>query len=387
MPYGYLLYCPCPYKFSPQTVSTNIVHMKTFSDIIETGNAAEAAGAPLVSNWTQIRGAIHMLGSAAGGLAQVHISDFESRFPEDFNSLDPAIRNALPSGGHYTWIRGQVSRVLAVLGELDNPWEHLRMLIRRAKRGDLENRWYSLRRAALDAGLAPSEIRTDWVWSLDAEADGGLPRQSLRQAASALNKLFDIPDIVAAGLLPPDPIGPPPVYDRQGRRISQLPPTLARYQASVTNTQGRLQQVWQAMCKSGAVNLPEDPSANDLLAPDTWELIARLPQTITGVVEESWTKYLLSTRRVLLPYATIPVPDRLPERFEAMIAQAVDRSAIKAMWRLMCSRNMTNAKPDDLLHPATWRELWREVPQNIAASSWRQYEWRARKILLGNLDI
>lgn len=355
--------------------------MKTFADIIQTGNAAEAIGDPLVSNWPQIRGAILMLGRAAGGIEQVRASDFESRFPENFDALDPATQEALPSEWHYTWIRGQVSRVLAVLGELDDPWEQLRMLIRRAGRDDIENGWYSLRRAALDAGLVPSDIHTDWVWSLEAEAAGGIPRQSLRRGVAVLNELFYIPEVLEAGLLPPDPIGPPPVYDRQGRRIYRLPPTLARYQASATKAQGGLQQVWQAVCASGVFNLPEDPSANDLLTSGTWDLIARLPQSITGVLESSWNQYLLRTRRVLLPYATIPVPEHLPERLEAMITQHADRWPIETLWRLMCSRNMTNAEPDDLLHLATWQELWRKVPQNTAASSWRQYEGRAWNIL------
>lgn len=355
--------------------------MKTFADIIATGNAAHEAGAPLVNNWPQIRGAVLMLGRAANGLKKVQISDFESRFPEDFNTLDPAIREALPSDRVYKWTRVQVLRMLAVLGELDEPWERLRMLIRRAGRDDLENRWYNLRRAALDAGLAPSDIRTDWVWSLDAEAAGGSSRQSLRRGVTAFNELFDIPEIVEAGLLPPGPIGPPPVYDRQGRRIYQLPPTLARYQASVAKTSSGLQQVWQAICTSGAFNLPKDPSANDLLAPDTWEQITHLSPTITGVLASSWNEYLLRTRRVLLPYATIPVPERLPERFEAMIAQDADRWPIKVLWRLMCARNMTEAEPEGLLHLPTWRELWGKVPQKIAPSSWRQYEGRARTIM------
>ena len=355
--------------------------MKTFADIIETGNAAEAAGEPIVSNWPQIRGAIIMLGRAAGGIEQVQTCDFESRFPKDFSALDPETQEALQSEWHYTWIRGQVSRVLAVLGKLADPWEQLRMLIRLAGRDDIENGWYSLRRAALDAGLAPSDIRTDWVWSLEAEAAGGLPRQSLRRGVVVLNNLFDIPEIFEAGLLPPDPIGPPPVYDRQGRRIYQLPPTLACYQASATNAQSGLQKVWQAVCVSGAFNLPEDPRANDLLAVGTWDLIVRLPESITGVLESSWNQYLVRTRKVLLPHATTPIPERLPERLEVMITQHADRRPIETLWRLMCSRNMTDTNPDDLLQLATWRELWRNIPQNFAASSWRQYEGRARNIL------
>ena len=284
--------------------------MKTLADIIAQGNATSTAGAPLVSNWPQMRGAIYMIGHISGGLDQVHLSDFEIRFPDDFEALDAATQAALPSKETYDLARLQVSRMLAVLGEIDDPWERLRMLIRRAgRRHDIENAWYTLRRAALDADLAPSDICKDWVWSLEEEAVGGTRRQSLRRGVAVFNELFDIPDVVESGLLPPCPIGAPPKYNRQGRRVYQLPPTLDRYQAFSAKTSGGLQQVWQAICVSGAFDLPEDPSANDLLASNTWDLIAQLPQSITGVRESSWQQYLLRTRRLLLPHATIS-PER-----------------------------------------------------------------------------
>lgn len=283
--------------------------METLADIIAQGNAAAETGKPMVSNWPQIRGAIYMLGHVVGGLDQVRLSDFEVQFPADFTALDPATQAALPSKETYDVARLQVSRMLAVLGEIDDPWEQLRMLIRRAGRShDIENGWYNLRRAALDASLAPSDICTDWVWSLEAEAAGGLRRQGLRRGVAVFNDLFDIPDVARCGLLPSSPIGPPPVYDRQGRRIYQLPPTLAYYQASAAKAPSGLQQVWQAICASGVFNLPKDPSANDLLVPSTWELITRLPQSITGVRESSWRQYLLRTQRVLLPHTTTSSP-------------------------------------------------------------------------------
>jgi hypothetical protein len=354
--------------------------MDTFADIIAQGNAANETGAPFVSNWPQMRGAICMLGRAGGGLDRMRISDFKVRFPTDFQALDPATQAALPGEKVYYASRYQVSRMLAALGEIDDPWEQLRMLIRREGRAhDIENAWYSLRSLALDAGLAPSDIRTHWVWSLEAETVGGARRQSLRRSVTAFNKLFYIEAIADSGLLPPSPIGPPPAYDRQGRRVYQLPPTLARHHVSAP----QLQQVWQAICVSGAfVDLPDDPSANDLLTPGTWRRIKQLPQSITGVRESSWSQYLQCTRRVLLPHATIPVPEHLPRRLEVMIESERDHVSIAKLWGLMYAQDLTDAEPDELLQLATWREMWRKVPQQTAASSWRQCEARARTLVV-----
>lgn len=353
--------------------------MKTFADIVIKGNAA---GAPLVADWPQMRGALYILGHAAGGLDQVHISDFELRFPEDFEALDQATQEALPNEGVYRFARKQVCRLLSVLGEVDDPWEHLRMLIRRAGRDEIENGWYSLRRAAIDAGLAPSDICTCWVWSLEAEAAGGIRRQTLRRGVAVFNELFRIPSVQESLLLPSAPIGPPPIYDRRGRRIFELPPTLSRYQANTAKPQNCLQQVWQAIRVSGIANQSDDPTADDLLSPDTWELIKRFPEKITGFRASTWNQYLLRTRKVLLPYATIPIQEHLPARFEAMIVQHAERRPIETLWRLVCARNLTDAEPDDLIQLTTWRELWSKVPHNIAPLSWRRYEARARRVLV-----
>jgi len=120
-----------------------------------------------------VRGGFYILGRAAGGINGVHIDNFVSRFPKDYEALDSMTVALLPSKSAYGAARKQVLRMLAVLDEVDLPWEQLRMLIRRAARGDIENGLYSLRRAALDGGLAPSDIRTEWAFKGDIRCDRG----------------------------------------------------------------------------------------------------------------------------------------------------------------------------------------------------------------------
>lgn len=340
------------------------------------------SGAPFVNNWPQARGAIYMIGCAGGGLDQVRLTEFEERFPQDFEELAMTIKMALPSKETYELAHLQVTRVLLGLGLIDGPWEQLRVLIRRAGRDhDIENALYALRRAALDAGLAPSDIQTDWVWSLDAELAGGLARQSLRRAATVFNELFDIPDVLEAGVLPAERIGAPPTYDRQGRPLCPLPPTLSGYLSGKETSKTGLPQVWQAIFVSGAVELPADPSADDLLEPQTWDRIAALPQSTTGVGAASWAQYLLRTKRVLLPYATTALPERLPDRLEAMLTRRTDRSALCALWGAMRAQGVTDAGPEDLLSSAIWEGLWANVPEATKPATWRQYKSRAKKVL------
>ncbi len=382
--------------------------METLADIIHLGNTAADAGGPLVTNWPQMRGALYMIAHAGGGLDQVRTSDFNVRFPADFHVLDPATQAAFPSEGTYASARHQVSRMLAALGAVDDPWEQLRMMIRRAGRqDDIERCLAGLATPAKEAGLTPSNIRSDWVWSLDAER--GVPtdeqlerralreqqgrpkakletlvRQRLRRGVAVFNALFDIQEIADSGLLPLEPIGPPPVYDHQGRLPNPLPPTLAAYQAQLADPSlSSLPQVWQAICAAETFDLPPDPTADDLLAKDTWAMIETLPQSITYYARSTWSQYITRLRTALVSHATLPMPERLPERFEVLIANREDRRPpLQALWRLMCESDMTDAKPDDLLHLAIWRDLWRKEPQNIAPLSWRRYESCARSLLV-----
>jgi hypothetical protein len=66
---------------------TNLPVMETFENIIALGNAAANAGEPLVNNWPQVRGALLMLGRAAGGPDKVQTSTFHIQFPASFDAL------------------------------------------------------------------------------------------------------------------------------------------------------------------------------------------------------------------------------------------------------------------------------------------------------------
>jgi hypothetical protein len=316
----------------------------------------------------------------------------------------------IPNRHVYRTARAQVSLLFSPSGEIEDPWEHLRTLIRRSGREEIERALPGLSEPAKAAGMNPADIRTNWVWSLDAErgvlTDEQLQRraererkkqpkaklsssvrQRLRRGVTVFNELFDLPEVAKSGLLPPDPIGPPPDYDRQGRRIYSLPPTLARYQAAaLQGPKSGLQQVWQAICVSGSFGMPKDPVADDLLIKDTWRLITQLPESITGVSDTTWHQYVIRVRRVLLPHVTLPVPEHLPAWLKDMIDSRKERLPLQALWRLMCERDMVDATPDDLLHLATWRELWAEVPSGVKRRTWATYEGKSRKMMVHYSD-
>ena len=294
--------------------------MNTLSDIIALGDRAAAAGQPLVEHWAPTRGCLQLLGHSCGRLDQVAVRDFDTRFPEKFSQLPAETQGRLPDASAYEKARRAVSRLLAMLGHIDDPWEALRLLIRDAgRREDIEYHWGGLKTPATEAGLAPADIRAEWVWSLDAEAAGGHRRQSLRRAVIMFDKLFDIEPIASSGLLPPEPIGTPPRYDSLGRRHADLPPRLAAYDNGQTGTR----QIWQAVCAAGGFDLPEDPSADDLLAPDIWTQLQSLPRSLTGVAASSWGTYLQRLRSLLLPYASRHLPERLAGRFQAMSCDGI----------------------------------------------------------------
>ena len=388
---------------------TNILCMNTLSDIIALGNAAATAGEPLVTNWPQMRGALYLLGHAGGGIDQVRTSDFEIRYPADYAALDPAIQATLPSKRTYETMRHQVSRLLACLGEIDDPWEQLRMLIRRAGKDDIERCLPGLATPAKAAGLVPAQITTDWVWSLDAERGvlseeqlqrrfdrerrhGKAPkaklacsvRQRLRQGVSVFNRLFQIPEIAASGLLPPEPIAAPPVYDRQGRLKLDLPSILTHYHAAAPETRrDGLPQVWQAMCNAGIYMPTDNPTADDMLAPDMWTRITQLQPCDTGVTNASWRQYISRARQLLLPHLTHPVSasDTLPQWLDKMTIKKTDRMPLLQLWWLLIDRDMTDVTPDDILDLTTWRELWSQMPSRLKPRTWTIYERRARALM------
>jgi hypothetical protein len=305
--------------------------MNTLADIIDLGNAEALAGKPLVYNWPQTRGALLMFGKASGGLDKFKIEALGDWLPEHFDALDPVTQDLLPNAWCYSRIRELIWKLLAVTGKVEDPWEQLRIMIRNAGRHDIELLWSGLKTPAVEAGLRPSQIHSDWVWSLDAEqgvltdtqlqdrkareAKHGAPdvglarsvRQRLRRSVALFDELFEITEIAASGVLPTQPIGPPPTYDRMGRRKISLPEKLADCQARRPDQglQG-LPQVWQAICASGIFELSEDPSPDDLLSPDTWDRIMSLPNCVTGYTASTWHVYLARTRATLRSHCSLP---------------------------------------------------------------------------------
>ncbi|MGY9036676.1 MAG: hypothetical protein ACKVLA_02515 [Rhodobacterales bacterium] len=295
-------------QFHSTDEATHLESMKSFSDIITFGNAAASAGQPLVQNWPQMRGALLMFERASADIEQLTEATFKTAFPQNFAALDPTKKALFPNSKVYDIARSQVWRLLACIGHIDDPWEELRMMIRRAGRqAEIELHWGALKTAAIKDGLAPSEIRSEWVWSLPAEAEGGHRRQRLRRAVTVFNRILDIPEASASGLLPPYKISAPTVHDSQGRAPVQLPGRLLRYQENAGGKAGSaLSPVWRAIDSAGTFDLPEDPSADDMLAPDVWSNIEHLPRRITGVADTTWRQYLTRAKRILLRHATRP---------------------------------------------------------------------------------
>ncbi len=389
--------------------------MNTFFDIIVLGNAAADAGEPLVDNWPQTRGFLLMFGRAAGGPDKVIVSTFETRFPESFHELSLEEQALIPNSHAYAITRTKVARLLAALGAIDDPWEALRMMIRRAGREDIERCLPGLATPAKEAKVMPFQISSEWVWSLDAEKGilteeqlerrfrreqrrGKAPqakletsvRQRLRQGVTAFDGLFEIPEIAASGLLPSEPIGPPPVYDRQGRVKFELPNRLALYHAAAGHgPRGGLPQVWQAICIAGICKPTDDPTADDLLTLDMWSRIERLSEQETGVKGASWRQYIGRTRRLLLQHAALPLSpsETLPQWLEGMITQKRDRVPLLKLWKLLVDRNRMEVVPDEILNLAIWRELWAKVPPKISPRVWSQYEGRARKLMVRHAKV
>ena len=361
--------------------------MNTLADIIALGDNAATAGNPLTHNWRQVRGCAAFFGRACNGLDQCPIATFETRFPEDFGSLAPEDRDAFPTKRIYVSARNQIIQTLVQLGVKEDPWERLYGLIRKTVRRDqILNYMSGLKTPALKEGLAPADIRADWVWSLAAEADGGSRRLRLRRAVVMFDSLFDIPAIAKSGVLPPERIGPPPSADIYGRQ--SLPPKLDTYQTALeggSSQRGKnaLPQMWQAITAAGGLGLSNDPSAQDLV--EVWPDIRSLPASLISLAEPTWKTVHQLARQALAPHATTPATEVLPPHFEAMIETDFDRWALKTLWRQMLATMVSapkNVTAHDLLELETWRVIWRNKPESMSASTYRPYEIRSRKILL-----
>ena len=121
--------------FSGLPKTANIIGMTTLYDILALGDTAAAAGDPLIHNWVQVRGCIALFGHACGGLDRCPITAFEDRFPEYFESLDPADQNGFPSKHTYRLARAQIIQLLIQLDLMRNPWDKLYGLIRKTNPG------------------------------------------------------------------------------------------------------------------------------------------------------------------------------------------------------------------------------------------------------------
>ena len=396
--------------------------MQTLSDILTYGDQAASEGAPPVTNWRQVRASLLLLHRAVA-LDRIPAEEFTSRFPESFDDLDAVVQQRFPGRRIYDVVRRENVRLLSALGHGD-PWEAQRVLLRELGRDDIETGLSPLRTAGRRAGVAPADMSAAWVWSLDAERTAAAfhplmrdaremsallrqapfrprrqavearrayrrawnTRQQLRRAVVLFDALFDLPEFVERGLLPPARIGPPPEYDRRGRRRVTLPPTLARIcAAELTTRPTNLQELWQAIKAAGGLGLPADPAAEDLLA--LWGRIAALPASLLAVSESSWVIYRQRARAALRRHASSlpPDPRQLPPHLDAMASSAPERWALRALWhRILDSDDAAigTLGAHELLELPTWRALWRRPAEKLRASSLRQYEIAARKVLL-----
>lgn len=396
--------------------------MQTLSDILTFGDHAASQGAPPVINWPQVRASLLLLHRSVA-LDRIPAEEFAARFPESFDELDAVVRQRFPGRRIYGAVRREIARLLSALGHGD-PWEALRVLLRELGRADIETGLSPLRTAGKHAGMAPAAMSAAWVWSLDAERTAAAihplmrdaramsallhqapfrlrrqavearrayrrawnARQQLRRAVVLFDALFDLPEFLDRGLLPPARIGPPPEYDRRGRRRVTLPPTLARICAAEPATRPtNLQELWQAIEAVRGFGLPADPAAEDLLA--QWDRIAALPASLLAVSESSWVIYRQRARAALRRHASSlpPDPRQLPPHLDTMASSAPERWALRALWhRILDSDNAAigTLGAHELLELTNWRALWRRPAESLSASSLRQYEISARKVLL-----
>ncbi|MGP6090009.1 hypothetical protein [Antarctobacter jejuensis] len=329
--------------------------------------------------------ALHLFGRAAGGLDQVSASEFESRFPDDFECVDALDQRHIPSARAYQIARKAVIRILAAAGHVKDPWEHLRVLIRQAgRRQDIEHCWGGLKTPALQAGLAPREVTTGWVWNLEAEAAGGFKRQRLRRAVVMFNALFDIEEIVASGLLPPCRIGPAPVYDIRGNIETPLPSALARMsELAPEQNRSAVRRVWCVIRDRELTSL-EDPDADDLLALEPQ--IAAIAAQDVGHSDGTWMQYRQRFVATLRPYSTRQDTDRLPASLAALQVETPDEaSAIKALWDQMRFSGIDQADtmaPAEILALQTWRAIWTPTRPDLSENSEKTFRNTSRRILL-----
>lgn len=271
--------------------------MKTLADILTHGNNAEASGAPVVQNWPQIRGAILLIGRGID-LDTISIDAAVDILPEHHGDLPENVQGHVIAPDSYHAARRELLRFLATQGAVHDPWEAMRAFTRKAGRDDIENMLYHLRAPARIDGLVPAQLTMEWFNLLDQAAGVGQRRASLRAGLTSFNKLFGIPEVVASGLLPPEPLGPFLSYDRLGRPLHGLPPTLRRVQQA-SKAKGAIDSMWQAMCVSGCFDLPSDPTVDYFREASVSQKIEGLSGALIGVGDKTMNIYRQHLRRGL----------------------------------------------------------------------------------------
>ncbi len=281
--------------------------METLMDILRAGDEADAAGAPFVKNWRQARTGLQLLGLARP-LETALVSDFDKLFVNKFEDMDAVFRNRLPSKRSYLIALREVRHILASQGYASDPWEALRALILSNAAFDMRLELLNgLKGPARRAGLAPVDITPQWVWSYDQALGVGNQRAVLRRGVVFFNRLFDYPEIVAAGLLPSSPLGTPPVYDSRGRAKRPLPAALKHVYAKAHE----MMPLWQIISVQGQIGLPDNPTPDDLVK--VWPEICQVDPNPYGLKPNSFRLYLQRVFKALTLHASpIEDPDQMP---------------------------------------------------------------------------
>lgn len=336
--------------------------MKSLQHILNEGNSAADKGAPLISNWPQVRASLQMLGQIIS-LDQIPATQFGQMFPENYETLDHNQKDAFGSKRLYYAIRREISKILALQGVQEDSWISLGTLLRAEGNKIASHNLSYIARAAKSKGLLPSEVTPDWIWSYDRELGPSRSRNLFRQGVFMFDTLFEHPKLRWSGVLPDNRPGPPPEYDRLGQPRSKLPDTLA----CVKTKRRELEWVWHAICISDSVQLPINPTPMDLV--NAWPAIKNIAPKIVGIAQKTWRNYLngalrylkahegLTDRGILRSLTTVYANSSKPQK-----------AAIREFERRLLSledETLRNAPLIELIAPRTWYRIWESHPQKF----------------------
>lgn len=153
-----------------------------------------------------------------------------------------------------------------------------------------------------------------------------------------------------------------------------------------------LRGLWKAIRRAGGLDLGDDPSADDLLAPATWARIAALPGEDRGPTAGNLGTYRRAARRLLRRHATrleVPTPVTLPPRPSEIRTAARskdERTGVHAIWRAIRRVEVALTKdpsPDDVLAPEVWAQTaaFPSEALGLAPSTWKTYRAAAARAL------